>query len=85
MNIFHFRGRIYARVSLPHRAHQGPCKPDGSIYAPNFRYAPILRGPPRLNVDQFDAALQRPGQKMPAGKLRPIVRADRPRQPAAVQ
>lgn len=34
MNIFHFRGRIYARVSFPHRAHQGPCKPDGSIYAP---------------------------------------------------
>ena len=39
----------------------------------------VLRRLPRLDVKQFDLLLHAPRQKMPAGKLRPVVAADRTR------
>ncbi len=42
----------------------------------------VLDGPARPNVQQLDAALDRPGQKAPPGQFRPVIAADCPGQAA---
>jgi len=42
-------------------------------------HVPVLLRLPRLNVHQLDLPLHAPGQKLPAGELRPVVATNRPR------
>src|SRR6185369_9684961 len=70
-----FHAAIFRRASNRSLkpAHRQTFFPQPSVKTLDPR---ILRRLARLNVQQLDLPLDTPGQKMPAGQLRPVVAAD---------